>query len=129
VEVFGDEKFSGKISLIYPTIDERTRTFGVEVKINNNNGKVRPGMFARVKMNFGNIKHVVVPDIAVVKQSGSAERFVYVYADGKVSYRKIELGQRLGAEYELLSGIENGEVVVVSGQSKLNDGVEVEVVK
>jgi len=129
VEVFGDEKFSGKISLIYPTIDERTRTFGVEVKINNNNGKVRPGMFARVKMNFGNIKHVVVPDIAVVKQSGSAERFVYVYADGKVSYRKIELGQRLGAEYELLSGVENGEVVVVSGQSKLNDGVEVEVVK
>lgn len=129
VEVFGDEKFSGKISLIYPTIDERTRTFGVEVKINNNNGKVRPGMFARVKMNFGNMKHVVLPDMAVIKQSGSAERFVYVYADGKVSYRKVELGQRLGTEYELLSGIENGETVVVSGQSKLNDGVEVEVVK
>jgi len=129
VEVFGNESFSGKVSLIYPTIDERTRTFTVEVKINNNNGKVRPGMFARVKMNFGNAKHVVVPDMAVIKQSGSAERYVYVYADGKVSYRKVELGQRLGAEYELLSGINDGETVVISGQSKLNDGAEVEVVK
>ncbi len=129
VEVFGNQDFNGKVTLIYPTIDDRTRTFGVEVKISNNNGKIRPGMFARVKMNFGNAKHVVVPDMAVIKQSGSAERFVYVYADGKVSYRKVELGQRLGTEYELLSGLENGETVVVSGQSKLNDGVEVEVVK
>jgi RND family efflux transporter MFP subunit len=129
VEVFGDETFNGKVSLIYPIIDDRTRTFGVEVKINNGNGKVRPGMFARVKINFGTEKHVVVPDMAVIKQSGSAERYVYVYNNGKVNYRKVELGQRLGAEYELLSGIENGEMVVVSGQSKLNDGVEVEVVK
>jgi RND family efflux transporter MFP subunit len=129
VEVFGDEKFIGKVTLIYPIIDERTRTFGVEIKVNNMNSKIRPGMFARVKMNFGNAKHVVVPDMAVIKQSGSAERFVYVYADGKVSYRKVELGQRLGAEYELLSGLENGETVVLSGQSKLNDGVEVEVLK
>jgi len=129
VEVFGDEDFNGKVSLIYPTIDERSRTFGVEIKVNNNNSKIRPGMFARVKMNFGNAKHVVVPDMSVIKQSGSAERFVYVYANGKVSYRKVELGQRLGTEYELLSGLENGETVVISGQSKLNDGVEVEVVK
>ncbi len=128
-DVFENETFTGKVSLIYPVIDDRTRTFGVEVKINNANGKVRPGMFARVKMNFGNAKNVVVPDMAIIKQSGSAERYVYVYADGKVTYRKVELGQRLGAEYELLSGIENGETVVVSGQSKLNDGMEVEVVK
>lgn len=129
VEVFGDETFKGRVSLIYPTIDERSRTFGIEIKINNNNGKVRPGMFARVKMNFGNMKHVVVPDMAVIKQSGSAERYVYVYNNGKVTYRKVELGQRLGAEYELLSGVENSETVVISGQSKLNDGIEVEVVK
>lgn len=129
VEVFGNENFSGKVSLVYPTIDERSRTFGVEVKLNNSNGKVRPGMFARVKINFGTAKRVVVPDMAVIKQPGSAERYVFVYADGKVSYRKVQLGKRLGNEYELLSGIENGETVVISGQSKLNDGVAVEVVK
>jgi len=129
IDVFGDEKFSGKVSLIYPTIDERSRTFGVEVKVNNNNSKIRPGMFARVNMNFGTANHVLVPDMAVIKQSGSAERYVYIFADGKVSYRKVELGQRIGAQYELLSGLNAGETVVTSGQSKLNDGVEVEVVK
>lgn len=129
VEVFGNETFNGKVSLIYPTIDERSRTFGVEVKLNNNNGKVRPGMFARVKMNFGSMKHVVVPDMAIIKQSGSGERFVYVFANGKVNYRKVELGQRIGSEYELISGVENGEQVVLSGQSKLNDNMEVEIVK
>jgi RND family efflux transporter MFP subunit len=129
VEVFKNETFNGKVSLIYPIIDERSRTFGVEVKINNNNGKVRPGMFARVKMNFGSMKNVVVPDMAVIKQSGSAERYVYVYKDGKVTYRKVELGQRLGSEYELLSGLQSDDQVVVSGQSKLNDNIEVEVVK
>lgn len=129
VEVFGNETFNGKVNLIYPTIDERSRTFGVEVKLNNNNGKVRPGMFARVKMNFGSMKHVVVPDMAIIKQSGSGERFVYVFANGKVNYRKVELGQRIGSEYELISGVENGEQVVLSGQSKLNDNMEVEIVK
>lgn len=86
-------------------------------------------MFARVGMDFGKMNNIVVPDRAVVKQTGSAERFVYVYADGKVQYRKVELGQRLGVEYELLSGVRVGDQVVVSGQSKLGDGVAVELVK
>lgn len=128
VDVFENETFTGRVSLVYPVIDERTRTFGVEIKIANKNTKIRPGMFARAQMNFGTLKQVVVPDVAVVKQSGSAQRFVFVYANGKVSYRKVTLGQRLGAKYELLSGVESGEQVVVSDQSKLNDGVAVDVV-
>jgi RND family efflux transporter MFP subunit len=129
VEVFGEESFTGKVSLIYPTIDERSRTFPIEIKLTNNNGKIRPGMFARVNINFGTIKHVVVPDRAVIKQSGSAARFIYVYKNGNVSYKQVEVGQRIENEYELISGIENGEQVVVSGQSKLQDGIEVDVLK
>ena len=129
VDLLEGETFNGKVSLVYPTIDERTRTFGLEVKIANANSKLRPGMFARVGMDFGKMNNIVVPDRAVVKQTGSAERFVYVYADGKVQYRKVELGQRLGVEYELLSGVRVGDQVVVSGQSKLGDGVAVELVK
>lgn len=128
VDVFENETFPAKVSLIYPVIDERTRTFAVELKLSNPGSKVRPGMFARVNMNFGTVKHVVVPDRSVVKQSGSGSRFVFVYNDGKVKYTQIELGRRIGNEYELLSGVNNGDQIVVSGLNKLQDGMEVEVV-
>ncbi|VBB46715.1 Cation efflux system protein [uncultured Paludibacter sp.] len=129
VDVFPNERFNGKVSLIYPTIDEHTRTFQVEIKLQNNNNRVRPGMFARVTMNFGSASHVVVPDLAVVKQVGSGARFVYLYKDGKVSYNQVELGQRFDTEYELLSGVSSGSYVVVAGQAKLSDDAEVNVIK
>ena len=128
-DVFGNEKFKGNVNLIYPTIDERTRTFPVEIKVNNSNNKIRPGMFARVTMEFGKVKHVVVPDLAIVKQSGSGARYVYVYNNGKVDYKQVEIGRRIDANYEILSGLTAGEQVVVAGQSKLVDGVNVNVVK
>ena len=86
-------------------------------------------MFARAQINFGTENHVVVPDVAIVKQPGSGERFVYVYNHGKVNYVKVELGQRLGNAYELISGVADGATVVVAGQSRLTDGVEVRVEK
>ncbi len=129
VDVFENETFPARVALIYPVIDERSRTFTTELKLNNPGAKVRPGMFARVTMNFGTQKHVVVPDRAVVKQSGSGARYVYVYKNGKVNYAQVELGQRLGTEYELISGVNNGEQVVVSGLIKLHDGMEVDLLK
>ncbi len=129
VDVFGNETFPARVSLIYPVIDERSRTFTTELKLNNPGSKVRPGMFARVSINFGTQKNVVVPDRAVVKQSGSGARYVYVYKDGKVDYTQVQLGQRLDKEYELISGVNNGEQVVVSGFIKLRDGIEVELLK
>ena len=70
---------NGKISLIYPTINAATRTFPIELVLDNKDMKVRPGMFARVEVNFGSENHVVVPDLAVVKQAGSGDRYVFVY--------------------------------------------------
>jgi RND family efflux transporter MFP subunit len=116
------------VSLVYPTIDSGTRTFPVEITINNQNQRVRPGMFARVTMDFGMQNHVVVPDLAIVKQQGAGDRYVYVLNnDGTVSYNKVELGQRLGDAYELLSGVDNNAQVVVAGQSRLTNGAAVEV--
>lgn len=129
LDVYGDEEFTGKVNLIYPTIDAATRTFPVEVILSNSDQRVRPGMFARVTLSFGVLDHVVVPDQAIVKQIGSGERFVFVYKDGKVSYNKVELGRRLGSEYELKSGVENGDQVVIAGQARLIDGAEVEIDK
>ncbi len=129
LDAFGDEVFEGKVSLIYPTINSKTRTFPVEIKLANRNRKVRPGMFARVTVNFGAQNHVVVPDLAVIKQIGSGDRYVYVYKDGKVYYQKVLLGRRMNAEYELISGVENNSQVVVAGFTHLTDGMEVDVQK
>lgn len=127
MDVYGDEEFEGKVSLVYPTIDPTTRTFPVEIQLVNRDQRVRPGMFARATLNFGTQERVVVPDLAVVKRAGSGDRYVYVYKDGKVSYNKVELGRRMGTEYELISGVDNHSQVVVSGQTRLADGVAVEV--
>lgn len=129
LDVYGQQEFEGKVSLVYPTIDPATRTFPVEITLANQSQQVRPGMFARVTLNFGVLNHVVVPDRAIVKQAGSGDRYVYVYKDGKVSYNKVELGRRLGEEYELISGVDNNSQVVVAGQVRLNNGAEVQVEK
>lgn len=127
VDVYGDREFTGHISLVYPTIDPATRTFPIEIKLDNRDQKVRPGMFARVTVNFGTVNHVVVPDQAIVKQAGSGDRYVFVYRDGKVSHNKVELGRRMDTEYELISGVENNAQVVIAGQARLLNDMEVQV--
>ena len=129
LDVYEGEEFEGKVSLVYPTIDAATHTFPVEITLANANQRVRPGMFARVTMSFGTKNHVVVPDMAIVKRAGSGDRYVYVYNNGKVSYNKVELGRRMGTEYELISGVDNNAQVVIAGQTRLADGVEVEVIQ
>lgn len=123
-----DETFEGTVARVYPSIDPATRTFEAEIQIKNPGERLRPGMFARVEIDHGAISRVVVPDLAVVKQTGSGNRYVYVLHDGRVSYNRVELGRRLGDAYELIGGVESGDTVVVSGQSRLADGVAVEVI-
>ena len=132
VEIIADalpgKTFTGKIRKIYPTVDPATRTFTVEVVIDNNYSTLRPGMFVRATVKFGSNNSVVIPDVAVVKQQGSGERFVYVLnEDGTVTYQKVVLGRRMGAEYEVLEGLCDGAKVVVGGQIRLKDGIRVTV--
>ena len=125
-----DETFNGSVYLIHPEINQQTRTFQVEVTISNGGGKVSAGMFARVKFNYGTQKHIVVPDKAIVKMQGSGKRFVYVYQDnGTVAYTEVELGMRLGDRYEILSGLNDGDRVVIAGQSKITDGSKVKLME
>ena len=128
LDVYGDEIFTGKVSLIYPTIDASTHTFGVEVSINNANMRVRPGMYAKVTLNFGTGKSIVVPDAAVQKQAGSNDRYAFVVENGIAKYRKVELGQRLDQNFEILSGLNAGDIVVTAGQNRLIDGTPVEII-
>ena len=120
--------FYGKVERVFPTVDPATRTVTVEVLVANNYNTLRPGMFTRVKLNYGTNKSVVIPDVAVVKQQGSGERFVYVLnEDGTVTYQEVLLGRRMGTEYEVLEGLKDGDTVVTGGQIRLKNGVKVEV--
>ena len=128
VDSYPGETFKGKVNLIYPTISSTTHTFPVEVISENKDMRLRPGMFARVTANFGTNHNVVIPDIAVVKQQGSGEHFVYVLQpDNTVKYTLVELGKRLGNRYEIISGINEGDRIVTEGQVRLKDGVAVTV--
>lgn len=128
-DVYEGDEFNGQISLIAPTIDPITRTFMVEAKFNNSNQKLRPGMFGRVELNLGKAMKVIVPDRAIIKQSGTNNKYIFIEKDGAVEYRQVELGRRLGDKYELLSGVIDGENVVIEGQTRLLDGMKVEVIK
>ncbi|MDE6478879.1 MAG: efflux RND transporter periplasmic adaptor subunit, partial [Muribaculaceae bacterium] len=127
---YGDEVFKGTVSLVMPTVDAASRTVGVEITLPNSDGRVLPGMFGRATVSLGTASHVVVPDRAVVKQQGSGDHYVYVLQnDGTVSYNKVELGQRIGTSYELISGVPANAEVVVEGQNALTNGKKVQVIK
>ena len=128
VDAIPGETFTGKVDRLYPTIDPATHTFKAEVVVTNTSRVLRPGMYARVTVNFGTRHSVIVPDQSLVKQEGTGTRFIYVLKDDNtVSYLPVTLGRHLGREYEILSGLEEGSQVVVKGQSLLRDGVKVNV--
>ena len=120
--------FTGRIARIYPTIDAATHTFTAEVNVANSDRLLRPGMYARVTVNFGSNHSIVVPDDCVVKQQGSGVRSVFVLqADNTVKEVVVTLGRHFGTEYEILSGIAEGDKVVVKGQASLKNGSKVNV--
>lgn len=129
VDAFPGKTFEGTVSNIYPTVDMATHTFTAEVKVNNADRKLRPGMYAKVVLTYGKTSRIVIPDAAVSKQVGSGDRFVYIYneADGTVRYSKVELGRRLGNRYVVLSGVDEGDKVVTDGILRLKNGVKVNV--
>ena len=115
-DAFPGESYAAKVSRIYPAVDPQTRTFQAEVLIPNKGEKFFPGMFARVSVNHGTQENVVVSDRAVVKQTGSGNRYVYVLRGDKVTFNKVELGTRTDSGYEIISGVADGDTVVVAGQ-------------
>ena len=127
LDALPERQFKGRISRITPAIDAATRTFEVEVTVANDREEIKPGMYARVTMNYGKRPNIVVPDRAVVKQLGAGTRFIYVYTkQGTIEFRKVELGRRMNDRYEVLSGLNDGEEIVITGQAGVKNGEEAE---
>lgn len=128
VDALPGRTFKGKVERLYPIVNSATHTVNVEVVVPNKDRALLPGMYARVTVNFGNQRSVVLPDQTVVRLEGTGQRFVYVLnPDQTVSYVPVTLGRRMGATYEILEGVQEGQQVVIKGQSMLKDGIKVQV--
>jgi len=122
--------FCGSIVRVHPTMDAATHTFNVEVRVANERRELRPGMYARATVNFGSNSSITVPDNAVLKMQGAGTRSVFVLDEEDVATsRVVTPGRHFDGKYEILSGLEEGDRVVVKGQSTLRTGDKVEVVK
>jgi membrane fusion protein (multidrug efflux system) len=128
LDVYPDTTFHGEVFLKHPTIYPATRTFAVETKFSNSNLDIRPGMFGRVKMVFETVERVTVPDLAIQRQQGTNDRFVFVVENGNVARKIVKTGRRIDDVFEITSGLSAGVEVVVAGHSGLLDGTSVEVV-
>ena len=130
VDALPGKTFKGSVLRLYPTIDAASHTFSAELVVRNENRELRPGMYARATVLFEEVDRIVVPDGAVVKQQGSGQKLVYVLdAANCAPARVVETGRHIGNDYEIISGIEEGETIVVKGNSNLKSGEKVEVVK
>ena len=109
-------------------MDAATRTFSVEITIPNANERLRPGMFARATFHMGDIEGVMIDDVAVQKQAGSSERYVYVVKDGVAQFRFVRDGRRVGSKVSIVEGLEAGEQVATTSFVRLDDGKAVEVI-
>lgn len=122
------KSFEGRVSRLHPTMDPATHTFNVEVQVPNTRRELRPGMYVRASVDFGDNRSIVVPDTAILKMQGSGTRTLFVINDeGLSEVRIVTLGRHWDGNYEILSGLQEGEKVVYKGNSTLKAGVEVEI--
>ncbi len=124
-----DKVFSGNISLIYPLVDAATRSFTVEVTIPNKDLSLRPGMYTNVSIDLGSAPAITIPDIAVQKQIGSNERYVFVVENGVASRRSVKVGEIKADRAEIVSGVNRGDIVITQGAGRLMDGDVVKIKK
>lgn len=130
VDIYPAQTFAGVVERIHPTIDPTNRTFNVEVKINNSQRLLRPGMFARFTLDLDKEEAVLLPAIAVLKMQGSNERYLFVEKNGNAHRVSVTVGKRYDDNIEVFSDeLKPGDNIVISGQARLLDGVKVEVVQ
>ncbi|MFI3280962.1 MAG: efflux RND transporter periplasmic adaptor subunit [Rikenellaceae bacterium] len=126
-EVYPGEVFEGTVSLIAPAINSDTRTFSVEITVPNSSERLRPGMFGRTKFVMSEKDGIMIPDIAVQKQLGTDDRYVYVNNNGVAERRAVSIGRLVGSEYDILSGIEPGDEVITTAFSRISNGTAIQV--
>lgn len=130
-DAYPGETFAARIKEISPILDTTTRTMNIKLSIDQNNPKIKIGMYARIHLvTEHKVDVTVVPYGTVIKKNGNP----YIYKisrtgdEAVVSMIPVKVGLRVDDLQEILEGINAGDEVVVKGQTLLNDGSKVNVV-
>ena len=130
LDIYPEKEFTGRIFNIYPTIDPASRSFTAEVEVNNPEGLLRPGMFCRLTIDFDQTEALMIPVNAILKLQGSNDRFLFIEENGIAKRISVLVGDRFNDKVEVISDeLKPGQNLIISGQSRLVDGMSVKVVK
>lgn len=125
VEALRGQKFQGIVYALDPQLDVNGRAVQLRATIPNPQNMLKPGMFARIQLIVARKENaLMIPESAIVPQGNTKQVFV-VDAENKAQLKPIELGERLAGSVEVTSGLQAGDIVVTSGQIKLQPGAPV----
>jgi RND family efflux transporter MFP subunit len=128
VDSYPGREFKGKVSIIYPTMDERTRTLQVEARAANPERLLKPGLFAKVILYTAEPQDKVVIPVTSILYEGKNMK-VYVVEGDRAKLRNVKLGNKYEDLMEVVEGLKGGEVLVVAGQQNLAEGAKVNVAR
>lgn len=128
VDAFPGREFVGKVSIVFPSLEEKTRSLTVEALIPNGQNDLKPGLFAKVRLYIGDEKDTVLVPVTSLLYEGDRVR-LYVVEGTSARERPVKLGNKYGEFTEISSGLKAGEIVVVAGQQNLSEGAKVSVEK
>jgi membrane fusion protein (multidrug efflux system) len=126
-DAYPQDEFEGMVYKVGVALDSVTRTGEVEIRVPNPEGKLKPGMFARMTIEVNQKECIVAPDSALIREADYT--YVFVVTDNKAKRRSIKLGIWQGQLHEVLEGVSPGDIVVTHGQMRLKDGQTVEIVQ
>ncbi|KAA5804983.1 efflux RND transporter periplasmic adaptor subunit [Alkalicaulis satelles] len=126
---FSSEVFAGRIEHISSRVDPVVRTVTVRASIDNADNRLRPGMLMTVQLRRDVRERLAAPETAITRTGDRVTLFVVQEADGRasVAQRTVQLGQRQAGYFEILDGLEPGDLVVVHGVHRLRDGMPVRI--
>jgi len=119
-----DRVFTGDVYFIDPQVDAMTRTIKVKARLSNEDGTLRPGLFANVALVLGVRENaLVIPEEAILAQTGAT--VVFVVSNQQAMARTVKTGLRVPGKVQIVEGLQAGEEVVTAGHQKLFPGVKV----
>jgi multidrug efflux pump subunit AcrA (membrane-fusion protein) len=126
VAAYGERDFLGTTSAVNPAVNPDSRAFVLEARFSNDNGDLRPGMFATAHVVLpGTEQAVFVPQTAVLRDRTTDSNQVFVVSGGKASLRVVTLGDPQAGNARVLGGVRSGELVAVDKVSELYDGAPI----
>ncbi|MGB4222357.1 MAG: efflux RND transporter periplasmic adaptor subunit [Syntrophorhabdus sp.] len=126
VDGFAEAEFKGRVNIVFPNVEEKTRTLQVEALVPNNNGLLKPGLFAKVILYTAGERDTIVVPVTALLYEGEKVR-VFVTEGDRAKERVVKLGSKYGEFMEIIEGVKTGEKVVFMGQQNLSEGAKVSI--